>query len=125
MGPHARSVRVAQAVDVYAECTYIRIGEGGQLSAAEDLRKHDRIQLRANARQMREIDEAAAAENKTRSDFMLEASVEQARRVLADRRIFLLGDRERDEFLALLDRPPTAKPRLRALSERGSVLVDE
>lgn len=87
--------------------------------------KQDRIQLRATTRQVREIDEAAAAENKTRSDFMLEASLWEARRVLTDRRLFLLGDSERDEFLRLLDRPPLEKPRLRALFERGSVLDEE
>ena len=95
------------------------------MSAVRELRKQDRIQLRATARQVQEIDEAAAVEHKNRSDFMLDASVHEARRVLADRRTFLLGDSERDEFLALLDRSPVEKPRLRALFERGSVLVEE
>jgi AbrB family looped-hinge helix DNA binding protein len=47
-----------------------------------------------------------------------------ANRVLADQRTFLLGDSERDEFLALLDRPPSVRPRLRSLFERGSVLAE-
>ena len=71
---------------------------------------------------MREIDEAAAAQDKTRSESMLEASLLVARRVLTDRRAFRLGDSERDEFLRLLARPPVEKPRLQALFERGSVL---
>lgn len=94
------------------------------MKASPDL-KQDRIELRATSRQVREIGEAAAAAHKTRSDFMLEASMLEAQRVLADRRSFLLGDAERDEFLRLLDRPPAAKPRLRALFERGSVLPEE
>jgi len=85
-------------------------------------RKQDRIYLRATSRQVDVIDQAAEAIQKNRSDFMLDAAVEEARRVLADRRTFLLGDEERDEFLRMLDRPPAEKPRLRALFERGSVL---
>jgi uncharacterized protein (DUF1778 family) len=84
----------------------------------------DRIQLRATSRQVQDIDEAAAAEGKTRSDFMLEASLERARLVLTDRRVFALGDREWDEFIQLLDRAPVEKPRLRALFERGSVFTE-
>lgn len=88
-------------------------------------RKDQRIPLRATHGQVELIDEAAAAEQKNRTDFMLEAAIEKSRRILADRRIFALGNRERDEFLALLDRPPIEKPRLRALFERGSVLGKE
>lgn len=95
------------------------------MSTVEQLKKENRIQLRATTRQVQEIDEAAAVESKTRSDFMLEASVREAHRVLADRRMFLLGDSERDEFLRLLDRAPVEKPRLRSLFERGTVLTEE
>jgi len=87
--------------------------------------KEDRIQLRATSRQVLEIDEAANAEAKTRTDFILDAATREARRVLADRRAFVLGDSERDEFLRLLDRPPMVKPRLRSLVDRGSVLAKQ
>jgi uncharacterized protein (DUF1778 family) len=55
----------------------------------------------------------------------LDATFQEAARVLADQRTFVLGDAERDEFLRLLDRPPLVKPRLRSLVERGSVLAEE
>lgn len=45
-----------------------------------------------------------------------------ARRALVEQRTFLLEDKERDEFLALLDRAPSVKPNLRRLVKRGSVL---
>jgi AbrB family looped-hinge helix DNA binding protein len=37
----------------------------------------------------------------------------------------VLNDAERDRFLELLDRPPSVKPHLRSLFERGSVLPQE
>jgi uncharacterized protein (DUF1778 family) len=103
---------------VYAICTYIEAAMG------LEQRKDERVSLRATPRQVEMIDEAAAAVEKTRTDFMLDVAVQEARRILSDRRTFTLGDRERDEFLRLLDRPPVDKPRLRALFERGSVLPD-
>lgn len=85
-------------------------------------KKQDRISLRATPRQVDVIDQAAEAVQKNRSDFMLDVAVQEAMRILADRRTFLLGDEQREEFLQMLDRPPMEKPRLRALFERGSVL---
>jgi uncharacterized protein (DUF1778 family) len=85
-------------------------------------KKQGRISLRATPRQVDVIDQAAEALQKNRSDFMLDVAVQEAMRILADRRSFLLGDEQRDEFLRMLDRPPMEKPRLRALFERGSVL---
>ncbi|MEX0984788.1 MAG: DUF1778 domain-containing protein [Actinomycetota bacterium] len=80
-----------------------------------DERKQDRISLRATPRQVGVIDQAAEALHKNRSDFMLDAAVQEAQRVLADRRTFVLSDSDRDAFLQLLDRPAIDKPRLRAL----------
>lgn len=95
------------------------------MSAGEVLRKRERIELRATTRQVQVIDDAATVAHKNRSDFVLDATYQEASRVLADQRTFLLGDAEREEFLRLLDRPPAVKPRLRSLFERGSVLVEE
>ena len=104
---------------MYADCTY-----SGAMTTPDALtqRKQDRISLRATSRQVDVIDQAAEAVQKNRSDFMLDVAVQEAMRVLADRRVFLLGDEARDEFLQMLDRPPMEKPRLRALFDRGSAL---
>lgn len=88
-------------------------------------RKQERLSLRATPRQVELIDAAAAAVDKTRTDFMLDVAVQESKRILADRRTFTLGDEERDAFLMLLDRPVAQKPRLRALFERGSVLEEK
>lgn len=85
-------------------------------------KKQERISLRATARQVDVIDEAAEALQKNRSDFMLDVAVQEAARVLADRRTFTLGEEQRDAFLALLERPPLEKPALRALLARGGAL---
>lgn len=92
---------------------------------ADTQRKQDRISLRATARQVDVIDTAAEALQKNRSDFILDAPVQEAQRVLADRRSFVLGDRDRDELMQMLDRAPVDKPRLRALLERRSALGRE
>lgn len=88
-------------------------------------RKQERLSLRATPRQVELIDEAAAAVEKTRTDFMLDIAVQESKRILADLRTFILGDEERDAFLMLLDRPIVEKPRLRTLFERGSVLEEK
>jgi len=85
-------------------------------------RKDERIAMRATPRQVEVIDRAAEALDKSRSEFILDVVLEESRRVLADRRLFILDDEGRDQFLRLLDAPPRPIPELRALFRRGSVL---
>lgn len=73
------------------------------------------INLRASRKQRSLIDRAAAALGKNRSDFMLEASCREAEAVLLDRRYFALDAERFEAFMAMLDSPPTANPRLRRL----------
>ena len=63
------------------------------------------INIRALATQRSLIDKAAAALNKSRSDFMLEASCREAENVLLDQRLFFLQDEEFDAFEAALKAP--------------------
>jgi uncharacterized protein (DUF1778 family) len=51
------------------------------------------------------IDKAAAAVNKNRSDFMLEAACREAENVLLDKRLFLLNDEQFAAFEAALQSP--------------------
>lgn len=88
-------------------------------------RKQERVSLRATPRHVQLIDEAAAAVEKTRANFMLDVAVHESKRILADLYTFTLGDEERDALLMVLDRPVDPKPRLRALFERGSVLEEK
>lgn len=73
------------------------------------------INIRARTNQRDIIDRAAEALGKNRSDFMLEASCREAESVLLDRRYFTLSEEQFAAFTALLDAPPQANEKLRAL----------
>ncbi len=73
------------------------------------------INLRADTATRTLIDRAAEQVGKNRSEFMLEAARREATSVLLDQRLFLLDDKAYAQFLAALDQPPTANPRLRRL----------
>lgn len=59
------------------------------------------------------IDRAAAAQGKTRTDFVLEASRHAAEEALLDRVVFAVDDKTYREFLARLDAPPQPNARLK------------
>lgn len=67
--------------------------------------KSERINLRASARQETMLRRAAEVEDVSVSTFILGSAVEQAERVLADRRWFELESETFDEFVRLLDEP--------------------
>lgn len=67
--------------------------------------KSERINLRATQRQEDVLRRAAEAEDVTVSTFILGTAVEQAERVLADRRWFEADADQFDEFVRLLDQP--------------------
>jgi uncharacterized protein (DUF1778 family) len=62
--------------------------------------------------------EAAAIEDETVTDFLVESGRERAERLLADRTEFALGPAEWDAFTAALDRPAEVSPELRDLFSR-------
>ena len=73
------------------------------------------INIRARATQRNLIDKAAAMLNKNRSDFMLEAACREAENILLDQRLFLVDDKARQAFEALIDAPVKDNPTLRKL----------
>jgi uncharacterized protein (DUF1778 family) len=73
------------------------------------------INVRAPAEVRDLIDRAASAQGKTRTDFMLEASAEAARRVLLDQVFFQVGNRRMKAFLAVLNEPIQNKQAVRRL----------
>jgi uncharacterized protein (DUF1778 family) len=77
--------------------------------------RQSRINLRASNRQEQLLRHAAAATDRTVTDFVLESAVVEAERVLADRRWFLIDDAQWDEFQRLLEQPARELPKLRAL----------
>lgn len=73
------------------------------------------INLRALAEQRDLIDRAAHLLGKNRSDFMLEAACDKAQAVLLDQVYFNLDADRFQEFIDLLDAPPTSNPGLERL----------
>lgn len=67
--------------------------------------KSQRIDLRATKRQETLLRRAAEATDHTLTEFIMSSAVEQAERVLADRRWFTATDAEFEEFVRLLDAP--------------------
>jgi uncharacterized protein (DUF1778 family) len=59
------------------------------------------------------IDRAAAAQGKTRTDFVLDASRRAAEEALLDRVAFAVDEATHREFLARLDAPPQVNARLK------------
>jgi uncharacterized protein (DUF1778 family) len=84
--------------------------------------KDGRIAVRASREERELIALASRASATTVSNFVLRASIAQAADVLAERREFRLPPDQWDAFVAMLDRPAAAKPRLRRLLTEPSVL---
>ena len=86
--------------------------------------REGRINLRATTRQEQLLRQAAAATDRSVTDFILDSAVTQAERVLADRRWFILDDERWQEFQRLLDAPVPAMPKMVRLLSRPSPFAD-
>ncbi len=71
------------------------------------------------------IRRAAEVEGTDLTNFTVTATLAHARDVLADRRLFALDDAAWTEFLAVLDRPVSHKPRLATLFAERSIFDTE
>jgi uncharacterized protein (DUF1778 family) len=93
----------------------------GKTAASSDA-KSGRIELRTSSATKMLLQRAAAATGKTVTDFVLEAGLGAAEKTLLDRQLFRLDDAAWREFLRVLDRPVSRKPRLKKLLAGKSVL---
>lgn len=64
------------------------------------------------------IDQAADLSNKTRTDFMIDASYHAAQEVLLDQRLFLLDSEQWNAFNAKLDASPQQNEKLTQLMQK-------
>ncbi|OBG11810.1 hypothetical protein A5768_11365 [Mycolicibacterium fortuitum] len=87
--------------------------------------KTERFAVRLTAEQDALIRRAAEVEGTDLTHFTVTATVARARDVLADRRLFALDEAAWAEFLAVLDRPVTHKPRLEKLFAEPSIFDAE
>ena len=85
-------------------------------SAATDTRSA-MINIRVKPSERALIDQAAAAQGKSRSDFMLEASRRAAEEALLDRTLLRVDAEIYARFIDLLDAPPRPNEQLRKLMQ--------
>lgn len=75
--------------------------------------KRETLNIRVKAEVRDLIDRAAKARGKNRTDFILESARTAAEDALFDQVIMTVSPQAYEQFLARLDRPPTANARLR------------
>jgi uncharacterized protein (DUF1778 family) len=78
------------------------------------------INIRVKPAERALIDEAAAAQGKSRSDFMLEASRRAAEEALLDRTLLRVDAAAYARFVELLDAPPRPDEQLRKLMQTNA-----
>lgn len=77
--------------------------------------KSERIDIRTTPSVKRALQEAAAARNKTVTEFVLDVALTEAAELRAQQQRFVLNDAEWQAFVAALDAPVKPRPRLEAL----------
>ena len=84
--------------------------------------KSERIDVRASTPVKLLLQEAARAAHKNVSEFLLDAGIVAANQTLADRLRFELPPEKWDAFQQALDKPVSAKPKLRKLLKEPGLL---
>lgn len=84
--------------------------------------KSERIDVRASPPVKQLLQEAARVAHKNVSEFLLDAGIIAANQTLADRTRFELSPEKWREFQTALDKPVSAKPRLRKLLSKPGLL---
>lgn len=83
----------------------------------------ERWDFRVEPETDRLVRRAAASSQRTLTDFVVDAAVLEAERLLADRTAFALERQQWERFVELLDRPPRDNPGLAKLFSRPSVFT--
>ena len=81
-----------------------------------------RLNLRATAQQEELMRRGAQERGESLTDFIIRSACAEAEQTIADQRRFSLDAEQWNAFVAALDRPVQAKPRLRRLFSELSVL---
>jgi uncharacterized protein (DUF1778 family) len=75
------------------------------------------INIRATVLERALIDQAAASQGKTRSDFMLEVARREAVDTILNKTLFQVDPAVYKKFVAMLDAPPKGNAKLRELMQ--------
>lgn len=89
------------------------------LSMTSHSARTEKLDLRLTSKAKRTLQEAAATERKSVSEFVLETALSRAEERLADRRVFTLDAETWDAFVTALDAPPSRAARLEKLFRDG------
>lgn len=81
----------------------------------------ERWDFRVDSGTDRLVRQAAETSERTLTDFVVDAAVLEAERLLADRTTFVLPPESWDRFVELLDRSPRTNPGLEKLFSQPSV----
>ena len=80
----------------------------------------EKLDLRLTLSAKQTLQAAAAASRRTVSEFVLDSALREAEERLADRRSFALSRKDWEAFIAALDAPSRANPRLARLLQEPS-----
>lgn len=83
--------------------------------------RSEKLDLRLTAEAKRALQSAAAAAQRSVSEFVLESALQRAAETLPDRQRFGLSAEAWSAFQAALDAPPQVRPRLAKLLNEKSV----
>jgi uncharacterized protein (DUF1778 family) len=83
-----------------------------------------KLDLRLTAAAKQAIQAAAAASQRSVSEFVLESALSRAEETLVERRRFGLDAERWEAFMAALDAPPRDMPRVRRLMDERSLFED-
>lgn len=83
--------------------------------------KSERIDIRTTPSVKRVLQDAAAAKNKTVTEFMLDVALTEAAELRANQRLFTFDNEQWQAFAVALDAPTRPRPRLEALLREPGV----
>lgn len=92
------------------------------MATAIRAKRTNRLNIRATKTEKKLLETAAARQDTTVSDFVLEAARSRAEDILAEERNFELSPDRWKAFVSALDRPVRPKPRLKKLFTESTVL---
>ena len=84
--------------------------------------RSEKLDLRLTPGAKQTLQRAAAAAQRSVTDFVLESALASAAETLADRQSFQLDPEQWEVFVAALDAPPEVHPRLARLLQEPSVV---
>ena len=82
--------------------------------------RSEKLDLRLTAETKRTLSDAALAQNRSVSEFVLESALARASETLPDRQRFALDEKRWKAFQKALDAPPRSLPRLSRLLKKPS-----